>query len=172
MIFAMKGKDLMAALIAGRPLNAVAREARGSQPQLYKYVNGISKEPKRDTLAPFARYLKVPLDAFYNPELAQQIAAERGLKIPEPTTPEAPPRPSRRGAEVHALNGSHLKREALKVAEALSQLPDEATYRSMCAMVLASVRVLMRDGPITPAKDAPSKESRAPAGKARRKRSS
>ncbi len=71
----------MAALIssAGLTPTSAAAKAKGSQPQLHRYLRGESLEPRRSTLAPFARIFKVPLDAFYNEALATQVARERGL---------------------------------------------------------------------------------------------
>lgn len=59
----------------------IAREAKGSQPQLWRYLRGEATEPKRRTLQPFARYFGIDVDAFYNPELASRIAKERGLSV-------------------------------------------------------------------------------------------
>ena len=77
----MKGRDLLAALIssAGLTPNAVAAKAKGSQPQLHRFLSGESREPRRSTLAPFARFFGIPVDAFYNEGLAADIARERGL---------------------------------------------------------------------------------------------
>ncbi|MFT4099513.1 MAG: S24 family peptidase [Burkholderiaceae bacterium] len=74
---------MIAALIssAGLTPNAVAARAKGSQPQLHRYLSGESREPRRATLAPFARFFRVPVDAFYNEAMAAQIARERGLTV-------------------------------------------------------------------------------------------
>lgn len=71
----------MAALVssAGLTPTSVAAQAKGSQPQLHRYLAGESLEPRRSTLAPFARFFKVPLEAFYNEALATEVARERGL---------------------------------------------------------------------------------------------
>lgn len=46
-----------------------------TQPQIYKYLKGISKEPKRATLAPVAKYFKIPLDALYSETEAEKAHA-------------------------------------------------------------------------------------------------
>lgn len=95
----------MTALIssAGLTPTSVAAQAKGSQPQLHRYLAGESLEPRRSTLAPFARFFKVPLDAFYNEALATEVARERGLLTTSapartPYRPD-PGKPGRKGNE-------------------------------------------------------------------------
>ena len=82
----------MAALIAsaGLTTNSAAARAKGSQPQLHRYLAGESTEPKRSTLQPFARLFQIPVEAFYNEALAARIARERGLSGTA-RAPVAPP---------------------------------------------------------------------------------
>ncbi len=42
------------------------------QPQIYKFLAGISREPKRSTLQPIADFYKVDVEAFYNPSKADE----------------------------------------------------------------------------------------------------
>lgn len=51
------------------------------QPQIYKFLEGISKEPRRATLQPIADHYGIPVEAFYDKSLAQQIAD--GMKEPK-----------------------------------------------------------------------------------------
>lgn len=46
------------------------------QPQLHKFVTGKTVEPKRSTLKPVADFYKVPVDAFFNDELALELLAK------------------------------------------------------------------------------------------------
>ncbi len=45
---------------------------RTKQPQIYKFLEGISKEPKRSTLEPIADFYSVPVEAFYDADLARE----------------------------------------------------------------------------------------------------
>lgn len=45
---------------------------RTKQPQIYKFLEGISKEPRRSTLQPVADYYKVNVEAFYSPKVADR----------------------------------------------------------------------------------------------------
>ena len=58
---------------------AVATRLRVRQPTIYRFITGESKEPKRSTLLPVAEVLGVPVEAFFDPKLAEQVARERGL---------------------------------------------------------------------------------------------
>lgn len=55
--------------------NSLAARVRQriKQPQIYKFLNGISKEPKRSTLQPLADHYGITVEAFYDPELAQAV---------------------------------------------------------------------------------------------------
>lgn len=79
----MDGADLLRALMArdGLNSNSLAGKLRNQslQSHVYRYLKGVSKEPKRETLRPIAEHFHVPLNAFYDPDLAEQVAAERGL---------------------------------------------------------------------------------------------
>lgn len=93
----MEGPDLLRALMDrdGLNSNSLATRLRNKsmQSHVYRYLKGVAKEPKRETLRPIADHFGVPLAAFYDPVLAEQIAVERGLAggspaIKAPTPPQ------------------------------------------------------------------------------------
>lgn len=43
-----------------------------AQPQIYKFLEGIAKEPRRTTLKPVADFYKVAVEAFYSSAMADQ----------------------------------------------------------------------------------------------------
>lgn len=49
---------------------AVKLNNKTKQPQIYKFLEGIAKEPRRSTLQPVADFYKVAIEAFYSPEIA------------------------------------------------------------------------------------------------------
>lgn len=61
--------------------SSLARALNGSpsQPQIQKFAAGTAKEPRRSTLLPVANYFKVPIDAFYDEDVAEQVARDREL---------------------------------------------------------------------------------------------
>lgn len=84
----MTGPDLLQRLMDHHGLNAnsLSRKAEGAkQSQIHKYLNNAIKEPKRTTLEPLALFFEIPLNAFYDPDLAQRLAQQLGLARP-PTT--------------------------------------------------------------------------------------
>lgn len=87
----MNGPELMKALLAAAETNPYRLATSLKKPPLQSYVSkfmaGKVKEPRRDSLRPVAEHFDVPLEAFYDPILADQVAAERGFIV------GAPPRP-------------------------------------------------------------------------------
>lgn len=73
--------------------NSLAMRLRNKsmQSHVYRYLKGVAKDPKRETLRPIAEHFGVPLAAFYDASLADQVAAEQGLVAGSPAT--KPPRP-------------------------------------------------------------------------------
>lgn len=57
---------------AGDNTNSLAAKLHGAvkQPQIYKFLHGQVKEPKRSNMQPVADYYKVPVDAFYDHGIA------------------------------------------------------------------------------------------------------
>lgn len=149
----MNGRDLLQALVKAsrKKLGTICREARASQPQIYRFLKGETKEPKRDTLLPIARYFGIDVEAFSNPELAKMVAVDRGfLSGPAET------------AIIMSINGKPLRMKALQVAEKLSEM-DETRYEAMCAMILAAIDALpppkSGEPPGNPGQRAPAKRA-------------
>lgn len=74
------------------------------QPQIYKFLEGIAREPRRSTLQPVADHYGISVEAFYDPKLAASVLANLGLgktgDVPvqsvhaskiEPSAPGTPP---------------------------------------------------------------------------------
>lgn len=64
--------------------NSLAAKTRGrtKQPTIYRFIKGEAKEPKRSTLLPVAEVFGVPVEAFFDPRVADDVARERGLLTP------------------------------------------------------------------------------------------
>jgi transcriptional regulator with XRE-family HTH domain len=81
----MNGPELLKALLADSGENPYRIATRLKNPPLQSYVSkfitGKVKEPRRDSLRPVADYYGVPLEAFYDPVLADQVAVDRGLIV-------------------------------------------------------------------------------------------
>jgi hypothetical protein len=79
----MQPRHLLQLLMDSQGLNpnALARATRDrtKQPQIYRFLTGEAKEPKRSTLAPVAEHFGVPVDAFYDDRVAESVARERNL---------------------------------------------------------------------------------------------
>lgn len=81
----MDGPSLLKSLMdaAGDNAYAVATSLRkpALQSYIWKFLNGKAKEPRRASLQPLADRYRVPVDAFYDPKLAERLAVERGLVV-------------------------------------------------------------------------------------------
>ena len=79
----MDGSELLKALMDRDGLNsnslAVKLRNKSMQSHVYRYLKGIAKQPKLETLRPIAEHFDVPVAAFYDPELAEQVAIDHGL---------------------------------------------------------------------------------------------
>jgi hypothetical protein len=79
----MNGPELLKALFAAAGDNPYRVATRLKNPPLQsyasKFITGKVKEPRRDSLRPLADHYGVPLEAFYDPDLADQVAADRRL---------------------------------------------------------------------------------------------
>lgn len=122
----MHGSELLHLLLVRRGMrpNALATALNGQvkQPQIHKFLTGTAKEPRRTTLAPIAKYFDVPIDAFYDQQLAWQTAVKLGL-LPS-NVPQAPPAPqagliARESSAPYAL---HPSRESVSLSQALRKL--------------------------------------------------
>jgi transcriptional regulator with XRE-family HTH domain len=119
----MHGSELLKALMDRDGLNsnslAVKLRNKSLQSHVYRYLKGVAKEPKIETLRPIAEHFDVPLAAFYDSALAEQVAVERGLlegsmAQPRPTTEKT-------------LSPSDAFDAALEViAKALTEVDEEA----------------------------------------------
>ena len=100
---AMDGPQLLQALMdsANPRWNsnslAVRLGNKSLQPQIYRFLKGELIEPRRETFRPIATFFAVPLDAFYEPDLAERVALERRLivggaplAVSSPTMPQTP----------------------------------------------------------------------------------
>jgi hypothetical protein len=80
----MEPRDLLQALMDrdGENSHSLAKKLkdRPGQPQIHKCLKGIAKEPRRSTLQPLADHFGVPIDAFYDPELAERVMRDMGLR--------------------------------------------------------------------------------------------
>ncbi len=80
---AMDPRVLLSALMKSHGLNpnslAEATRQRTKQPQIYRFLNNIAKEPKRSTLVPVAEYFGVPVEAFFDELKAEEAAQSLGL---------------------------------------------------------------------------------------------
>lgn len=91
----MRGADLLHLLLLNSRTNpnalSVALNGAVSQSQIQKFLKGTAKEPRRTTLEPIAKHFKVPVDAFYDPNLAWKTAVTRGIiPIHGPSEPNNP----------------------------------------------------------------------------------
>jgi hypothetical protein len=79
----MEPRELLRALMErdGDNPNSLSAKLKGriKQPQIYKFVTGTAKEPRRATLQPLAEHYDVPIEAFYDAEQAE--AAFRRLRL-------------------------------------------------------------------------------------------
>lgn len=82
----MEPRDLLRALMERDGDNpnslSVKLKKRVTQPQLYKFLTGTSKEPRRSTLQPVAEHYDVPIDAFYDSAVAAAIYKRLRLDTP------------------------------------------------------------------------------------------
>jgi hypothetical protein len=73
----MEPRELLRALMARDGDNphslSVKLKGRIKQPQIYKFVTGTAKEPRRSTLAPLAEHYEIPVEAFYDPSTADAM---------------------------------------------------------------------------------------------------
>jgi len=55
--------------------NSLAEKLRKKtkQPQIFRFLNGVAKEPRRSTLQPVADHYKISVEAFYDPAVASTV---------------------------------------------------------------------------------------------------
>lgn len=59
------------------------------QPQIYKFLNGVAKEPRRSTLQPVADFYGISVEAFYDPLVADIVMQNLEAGRPLTDTPNA-----------------------------------------------------------------------------------
>lgn len=115
----MEPRELLKALMArdGDNPNSLAAKLlqKTKQPQIYKYIEGVAKEPRRSTLRPIAEHYGFSVEAFYDPRLAEQIYRS----IFEPDTTQVTP-PSLDSPVVAVRVESRARATLAQLAEGLS----------------------------------------------------
>lgn len=125
----------------GENPNSLARKLGGkpSQPRIHKYLDGGTKEPRRSTMEPIAEHYGIPLDALYDPvvaEMTMRELQESGFKRPTKTKPASQDErqtsrsAARLGLLFDLLAEGHDEAAAFRAAsqaiiDALRQLPEQ-----------------------------------------------
>ena len=78
---AMHTSSLLKELLhrSGETAASIARKLANhgvQQPQMSRFINEKTREPKRSTMAPIAEFYGVPVDAFYEEEIAELLLAD------------------------------------------------------------------------------------------------
>ena len=106
--FAMDPRKLMQDLMKAEGLNpnslSAATKNKTKQPQIHRFISGVSKEPKRSTLAPVAGYFGVPVEAFFDSKVADDVYRDRLGGSPSPASPVSPNQPQPDVPEVAPLH--------------------------------------------------------------------
>ncbi|QHI99343.1 hypothetical protein GT347_15980 [Xylophilus rhododendri] len=74
----MDGHFLLKLLLDAEGLNpnSLAAKAEGvHQPTIAKYLNKQVREPRRTSMAPVAKFFGIPVEAFYDPDVADWVAS-------------------------------------------------------------------------------------------------
>jgi len=162
----MEGPALLRALMDrdGLNSNSLATRLRNQsmQSHVYRYLKGVAKEPKRETLRPIAEHFGVPLAAFYDPVIADQVAIERGFATGTSTAQQARPEADRLADALEVLTSALVKadkntRIALEpLLASMANEPDEARNKSRLILRLLVTKdegsVTAETGPRTPEK--------------------
>ena len=76
----MEPKDLLLKLMErdGYNPNSLAAkfDSKSIQSQVFRFLSGKTREPRRSTLVPIAEFFKINVEAFYNPSMAQEVMDE------------------------------------------------------------------------------------------------
>lgn len=124
---------------------AMALRAKSLQGRIWSILHGEVRDPKRATLQPIADFFQVPIEAFYDSALADQVVARLDGK---PAPPEQ--------AKARKADGVLLSGYPQKLGEMLALVTDEKKQ----AVIFAKC-VLMITGTIE-AEEAKSEPSSAP----------
>lgn len=83
----MKTRELLAALMEKNGENpyslSIKLKNAVKQPQIYRFVTGIAREPRRSTMQPIADHYGIPVEAFYDEQLAGRhlVAIKSGTAL-------------------------------------------------------------------------------------------
>ena len=92
----MDPRDFLQRLIDERGLNpnslAAATKNKTKQPQIFRFLKGTAKEPKRSTWEPVAQFFRVPVEAFFDGRVAAKAWSDHLAELPN-WTPEDPQPP-------------------------------------------------------------------------------
>lgn len=157
----MDPKDLLRELMARSKdtPSSLSRKVKNAtkQPQIYRFLEGVAKEPRRTTLQPLADYYRINVEAFYNPVIAAQVMQQLHG---EPPAPEALPA----APEKHQEAVGQLSPAAMRLGLLFDLLSDgldgPAAYQTATQAVIDAVQRLQ-----SPPSGAP-----APAAKRERQR--
>lgn len=61
--------------------NSLAKASGAKQPQIHRFLTGVSREPRRSTLEPVAAYFGIPVEALFSEGAALDAATELGLDL-------------------------------------------------------------------------------------------
>lgn len=104
----MDPKDLLNELMTRKGVNpnslAEALKLKTLQSQLFRFLSGETKEPRRATLKPVADFFGVNIEAFYNPSLADEVMDRINSGAPIGSKTEA-----HTGSQVHTVAPSKFK---------------------------------------------------------------
>jgi hypothetical protein len=83
----MEPRELLRALMERDGDNphslSVKLKGRVKQPQIYKFVTGVAREPRRSTLQPLAEHYDIPVDALYEEKAAAAAFKRLNLDVPQ-----------------------------------------------------------------------------------------
>jgi hypothetical protein len=141
--------------------NSLSSKLRGrtKQPQIFKFLEGIAREPKRSTLAPVAEHYGIPIDALYDPRVADEVYADiqAGRRQPRATmaVAAAMPMPAVQAQIIEQPLPWALSQDALHIARTFDWLTDPVDRNvikiDFTAMVTARLRrTPPPDGPGAP----------------------
>lgn len=99
----MDPRDFLEQLMKARGLNpnslAAATSNKTKQPQIYRFLKGLAKEPKRSTFEPVAHFFRVPVEAFFDAKAADKAWAEYLAG----QTAWTPQQPAPAGLDMHSV---------------------------------------------------------------------
>jgi len=102
----MEPRKLLQLLMDKRGLNpsslARATKDRTKQPQIYRFLKGEAKEPKRSTLEPVAEVLGIPVEALFDAETAAACWAKQSGERVSDVQQAQPPRSKGSSADAAA----------------------------------------------------------------------